>query len=143
MKTAVNLVQKYFPGVKEVRDAEQELPIEVISTDVTSAQRKQHASCAFAVACKRTFNLEGVLISRSIAYLVLGESAVRFQVPDKLRTETIHFDKSGSFNLGTYTLLRVNRAHKLGKGHRKEGFISSYGPRKHKRTVLSDVRAVL
>lgn len=142
-KYAVNLVRKYFPNVKEVRDAEQDLDIDVTATDLASAKRKSHSNCVYALACKRSLNLDGALFSRSIAYLVVGESAIRFQVPTRVRTELISFDRGAAFTLGTYTLNKVGKAHKLGKGHAKDRFLTSYGPRKHKHFVLPGVRAVL
>jgi hypothetical protein len=133
MPTALQVVQKFFPEVKEVVDAERNAIIEVTKQDEKTANKKSHKTCAMAVACKRKFNLDGVVISVNRAYLVKGKKARRFMLPESVSREVVSFDRDGGFEPGEYELQKVPRSSRLdrvikGNGH---GGGSPNSPRRH------------
>ena len=123
MATALEVVRKFFPQVKSVVDATKNAHIEVTAQDDKVAKRKSHKTCAMAVACKRKFNLDGVIISANRAYLVKGTQARRFELPPSVSREVVSFDRGGGFEPGDYELSRPGPAHRLGaipKSHGNE-----------------------
>jgi hypothetical protein len=117
MSTALNTVKKFFPKVKSVVDATTPTLIEVTKKDTESKAVKNHSACAMAVACKRKFKLDGVIVSRSIAYLIKGNKARRFLLPASVSREIVSFDRGAGFQPGTYQLERVTKSLQLGPGH--------------------------
>ena len=89
---AINIVKKFFPNVTRVVDASRNASIEVTTKDSQSKAVKDHNDCAMAVACKRKFHLDGVIISRTTAYLVKGTQARRFKLPSSVSREIVSFD---------------------------------------------------
>lgn len=114
MSSALNIVQKFFPGVLEVVDAKRPVRIEVTEQDATKKGIKNHESCAMAVACKRKFNLDGVVISRSTAYLVKGRKARRFKLSPSVSREIVSFDRGAGFAPGNYHLTTFPETQRLG-----------------------------
>lgn len=92
---ALNVVKKFFPKVTIVVDAHHRAVIEVTKADAASKAVKDHSACAMAVACQRKFKLDGVIISRSVAYLVKGKQARRFMLPPSVEREITSFDRGG------------------------------------------------
>ena len=131
MPTALQVVQKFFPEVTEVVDASRNQVIEVTQQDEKTAKKKSHKTCAMAVACKRKFNLDGVVISVNRAYLVKGKKARRFTLPESVSREVVSFDRNGGFEPGEYELnkippsSRLDRVIKSGNGH-GGGHVNSY-----------------
>jgi hypothetical protein len=123
MPTALQVVQKFFPEVQTVVDATRNQVIEVTKRDETTANKKSHKTCAMAVACKRKFNLDGVVISVNRAYLIKGKKARRFMLPESVSREVVSFDRDGGFEPGQYELSKVpassrlDRVIKSGNGH--------------------------
>lgn len=122
MPTALQVVRKFFPQVKTVVDAERNARIEVTGADDKAAKRKSHKTCAMAVACKRKFHLDGVIMSIKTAYLVKGTQARRFTLPPSVAREVVSFDRGGGFEPGDYELSKVSPSVRLdrtvkGKGH--------------------------
>ena len=111
---ALNVVQKFFPQVTKVIDSTSNAAIEVTEKDATSSKRSKHSECAMAVACKRKFKLDGVIISRSVAYLIKGKQARRFMLPPSVEREVTSFDRGGGFAPGKYELSKVPKMSKLG-----------------------------
>ena len=107
MPTAVQTLQKLFPQVTNVVNAKRGLRVEVTKQDASSAKVKNHKACAMAVACKRKFNPDGVLFGVSTAYMVRGNTATRYSVPQSVSREVVSFDRGGakSFEPGEYRLL--------------------------------------
>lgn len=102
MPTALQVVQKFFPEVKEVVDAGRNQVIEVTSQDEKTARKKSHKTCAMAVACKRKFNLDGVVISVNRAYKVAPSSRLDRVIksgnghgPGTQNTERKHIHRTG------------------------------------------------
>ena len=124
MATALQVVKKFFPEVEEVVDASRNAVIEVTDRDQKVAKKKSHKTCAMAVACKRKFNLDGVVISLNRAYLIKGKKARRFCLPESVSREVVTFDRHGDFEPGEYQLQRIPATSRLdrpqsmrGKGH--------------------------
>jgi len=102
MPTSLAIVKKFFPNVSTVSDAKKTVRVEVTKKDSNSSTVKNHKGCAMAVACKRTFDLSGVVISRDRAYLVTGEKAVRYALPESVSREVVSFDRNAGFAEGTH-----------------------------------------
>lgn len=143
MNGALRTVRAFFPGVEKVVDAKRAAMIEVTGKDATAKGVKNHEACAMAVACKRKFNLDGVIISRSTAYLVKGKSARRFKLPPATSREVVSFDRGGGFQPGTYQLSAVGEWAKLGhqQGSRKR--TAGNGTPKRFRHITANIRSVL
>lgn len=127
--TAIKGVNSFFPKVTTLIDATENLRIHVTDGDVNSKGVKKHTACALAVACKREFQLDGVIISRSIAYLIKGKKAVRFSVPPSIAREIISFDRGAGFAPGTYELSRIPKSGRFGY-KKKSGPSGAHNPNK-------------
>src|SRR5215472_13398933 len=101
-RVALATVRKFFPGVTKVNDADSNQHVTVDSKDQKTAKRGDHNDCAMAVAAKRETKSDGVIISRSTAYLVKGKTATRFALPASVAKEVVSFDRSGEFASGEY-----------------------------------------
>lgn len=137
---SLRTVQKFFPNVTTVHDARSHIQVEVTKADDKTSKKHRHVECAMAVACKRKFKADGVIIARSIAYLIRGKTAIRFGVPTSVEREVTSFDRGAGFDPGIYSLTRP--PHKMGqKGGNKnktgKGKSIAY---KH---VTTGIRAVL
>lgn len=120
--TALNIVQKYFPSVTKVTDADEDIIIEVLPADSSSGTIKDHAHCAFAKACQRKLSARGVIVSVNTAYAILKGGAVRYKLPESVSREIVSFDRKGGFAEGTYTLKAPPKNQRLGARHeRAEG----------------------
>jgi len=113
MATALQVVRKFFPNVKSVKDATKNAIIEVTKADETNSKKKSHKTCAMAVACKRKFKLDGVIISVNRAYMVKGTQARRFVLPPSVQKEVVSFDRGGGFEPGDYELSKVPKGARL------------------------------
>lgn len=140
---AINVVRKFFPRVKRVVDAKSNAAIEVTSKDASSKAVKDHTACAMAVACKRKFHLDGVIISRTVAYLVKGSQARRFKLPSSVSREVVSFDRGAGFAPGKYELSRVSSSIALGYKRKPQKNKSREVKEKRFRHVTSAVRSVL
>src|SRR5579864_6409634 len=99
------IVRKYFPKVDEVEDGNTPLDVEVTAADSKSSTVRNHEACAMAVACKRKFHADGVIISIGTAYIIKGKKAVRYQVPEAVSREIVSFDRVAGFAPGNYQLI--------------------------------------
>lgn len=111
---ALSIVKRFFLNVENVIDAKGNARIEVTKGDCNSKAVRSHGECAMAVACKRQLHLDGVIISRSVAYLVKGKTARRFMLPPSVSREVVSFDRGAGFEPGTYELAKVSESTKLG-----------------------------
>ncbi len=103
-KNAVRMINKFFPRVTNVKDADDDVQVQVTSNDDRGSKKKNHAECALAVACKRQQKADGVLVSVSTAYIIKGDTAIRLKLPESASREVISFDRDGGFEPGNYTL---------------------------------------
>lgn len=111
---ALTMVQKYFPDVKEVHDADENATVEVTANDSKVARVKDHNNCAMAVACKRVFNARGVIVAVGTAYIIKKEGCIRYSLPESVSREIISFDRKAGFAEGTYSLTKPRPSHRLG-----------------------------
>lgn len=116
----LHTVQKFFPNVKSVVDANTDAFIDVTEHDVKSSKVKNHKACAMAVACKRKFHLDGVIISKSVAYLIKGNKARRFKVPESVAREVVSFDRGAGFSIGKYALQAMPLSSRMDRPSRKK-----------------------
>lgn len=100
----LRIVHKHFPNVKTAIDAQKNLSIEVTISDEKTSKRRNMSECAMAVACKRAYKADGVILARSVAYLIKGNLAVRFRIPPSVAREITSFDRGAGFTPGTYQL---------------------------------------
>lgn len=114
MASALNIVQKVFPHVTSVVDATKDAAVEVTKRDTTSATVRNHKACAMAVACKRKLDLDGVIMSVSTAYLIKGNKATRYRVPQSVSREIVAFDRDAVFEPGEYNLTTYTGSGKVG-----------------------------
>lgn len=118
--STLNTVQKFFPNVKVVVDAKMNAAIDVTEQDVKSSKLKSHKQCAMAVACKRKFHLDGVIISKSVAYLIKGNKARRFKVPESVAREVVSFDRGAGFSIGKYALQAIPKSDQMNRPRGKK-----------------------
>jgi hypothetical protein len=109
---ALATVQRYFPNVTKVVDAKRSQIITVTAEDCKQAKRKAPDACALATACERSY--DGALISMSVAYLIKGDKAERFKVPNAISREIVSFDRHKDFAPGDYFLNAPSAGFRLG-----------------------------
>lgn len=142
MADTLSIVQKFFPNVKYVKDAKSGTSIEVTKRDESVSTRRSHKTCALAVACKRKFRLDGVVISIQTAYLVKGEHATRYKLPESVSREVVSFDRHGIFEPGEYRLNKPNKGHVIGtKGGNKKS--TGTGTKKGYYHLTGNIRTAL
>jgi hypothetical protein len=113
-RNRLHRINKLFPKVQYVVDALAPIMVEVKPRDNRKGGIKDPGDCAMARACKREFNLDGVIISLSKAYLVKGEVATRYSVPTSLSKEVVSFDRNMDFQPGVYHLSAIPPCDRLG-----------------------------
>ncbi len=142
---ALAIVQKFYPNVTVVKDAAKELKIEVTEKDCLSRKVKSHTECALALACKREYGLDGIIIAMRVAYMVKGTEAVRFGLGESIAREITAFDRKGSFEPGEYKLLKPT--HRIGdpasSGTRNGYKKGKSGRAVRYRHITEDVRHIL
>lgn len=111
-KSALIIIRAYYPGVTLVSDARKSVTLRVSKEDCAKANSKQPSACALARACKREY--DGAIISLSVAYLISGNKALRFKVPESVSREIISFDRNHNFSPGEYTLKAPSASTRLG-----------------------------
>lgn len=89
MSSALRIVQEFFPNVDDVKDGKKTLTIEVSPRDAATSKKRAHKDCAMAIACKRSQHVDGVIVSRSMAYLIKGTTATRYHLPMAVQKEVI------------------------------------------------------
>ena len=141
---AISHVRMFYPEVKTVTDGKRSLRVEVTPTNSANALRKRHQSCAFAQACSEVVDIDGIVVARSICFLVKGTRALRYIISTKLSHAIRTFDKGGDFPPGMYQLNRPTKGRKLGElGHSKrDGSKGKHGAHKPRKLDF-DVRAAL
>ena len=141
----LRIVRRHFPNVNKVEEAKHPLVVEVTRGDVKSSKRKDMSHCAMAQACKRVFHADGVIMARSIAYLVKGDLAIRYGVPNTVTREITAFDRGGDFEPGIYSLVPKTKGmtleHKVKMNKAEGGNKPNKGIRKYHHTT--GIRAVL
>lgn len=111
---ALATVQKFFSEVVSVDDASKDVTVEVTKADNQNGMVKSHKTCAMAVCVKRTLKADGVIIAVRTAYVVYGDKAVRYRLPESIAREIVSFDRKAGFAVGTYKLNAPCKSEKLG-----------------------------
>lgn len=101
-KSALRIIQSYYPHVTTVVDAKRDVSAEVTTADCKKSVPRRPNACPVATAFQRLYN--GAVISVSIAYLVTGTKATRYIVPPRTKIEAIMFDRHRTFTPGVYDL---------------------------------------
>ena len=141
---SLNIVRKFFGNkVTEVVDADDPITVEVTARDVSTSKRKAHAECAMAVACKRSKNVDGVLISTTSAYLIKGNTAVRYAVPPSVAREVVVFDRGSDFMPGEYSLVPVSGTNRIGETRSTGRTTGGHRRPQVRHHMTQNVRAVL
>lgn len=110
----LKIVQRYHPNVIKVVDSKHDLIIDVMPEDDTRGEIKNHAHCAMARACQRQEHADGAIISVRSAYIIKGDTAIRYRVPESVSREIVSFDRKGGFYAGTYKMNAPCRGEQLG-----------------------------
>lgn len=111
---SLQVVQTYFPKVSKVTDADGPVQVEVTDADNKSSQVRNHNACAMAVACKRKFKADGVIIAIATAYIIKGNEATRYTLPDSVSREVVSFDRKAGFMPGEYQLVPHGKSSRIG-----------------------------
>jgi hypothetical protein len=113
-RIALGVVRKFAPKVTKVTDADGDLLINVTDRDFKGGRKKDHGDCALAVAAKRQEGATQVIVSSSMAYVIKGNHATRYKVPEAARKEIVSFDRGASFETGDYVLKAPPKSARLG-----------------------------
>lgn len=111
-KSALSVVRKYHPQVNKVVDAKKDLRIQVTAEDCKRGKVKGPSSCAMARAAMREY--DGAIVSLATAYMIRGDVATRYMVPQSVSREIVSFDRAHKFEPGEYALKKVTKSNKLG-----------------------------
>src|SRR4249919_699943 len=90
---SLTMVRSFFPKVESVTDATKSAIVEVTQGDVDNATRKNHRICALAIACKRSFKADGIIIGLTTAWVIKGKVAYRYKLGDSVSREITSFDR--------------------------------------------------
>src|SRR5207237_4660373 len=115
---------------------------EVTKRDASLGQSKDHRKCVVAETCKKKLKLDDAIVAMRRAYLIRGNTAVRYSVPEAVARELVSFDRGGSFAPGMYELKAPPKIKPRGVGTRHPGDPSP-GRLRHRRHDTADVRAPL
>jgi len=113
-RVALGIVRKFAPKVNRVSDADKDLAISVTEKDYRTGRKKDHGECALAMAAKRERNVTSVIISASTAYLIKGDHAIRYKLPEAIRKEVVSFDRGSEFGTGDYVMKAIPKSARLG-----------------------------
>lgn len=133
-----------FPQVRDVVDADEPLEAEVTSNDVSMGTRKKHRVCPYATACKRKTHCP-VIISRSVSYVIMSTTAVRYHNSTALQRQIAVYDQGGEFEVGVYAMNPYSENHRIGAQHYGSGTSGSRNGKKKRlrRHFSTNVRTVL
>lgn len=130
INTSLATIRRYFPKVEVVKDAMKAAVVEVTADDNNNADVKNHLTCALAIACKRSFDADGVIIGLTTSWVIKGRIAYRYHNSGTTSREITSFDRHAGFDTGMYLLspaapgarlgtIRSNNPHRGSNGNRK------------------------
>jgi hypothetical protein len=134
MKTVLSEVQRFYPEVTEFVDSDEPLKVDVSAADGKSANNKSPKECVMAKAIMRQYNATGAIIRPSVAYVIHGTTATRYNVPGSVSREIVTFDRHHAFQPGEYHLapmLRSRRSVARRRTYRR----NKAKPKAHKRQL--------
>jgi hypothetical protein len=111
---SLSIVKHFFPKVAEIVDAVKPLMVAVTKADCDHADVRSHKTCALAVACRRSFKADGVIIGITTAYIIRGLKAVRYRLGNSIGREITSFDRKAGFAAGLYQLCPITPSNRLG-----------------------------
>ena len=127
----VGRIRAFFPEVDRVVDSTKSLNISVKECDVKKAKSLEANDCAMAHALERELKCDGAIVRPKVAYIIKGNMAIKYCVPESVAREIVSFDRNHDFRAGEYQLSAVypcRRMDAVNKRTDKPG-------RKHRRTV--------
>lgn len=125
-RTALKIVQKYYPQVSSLVDAKKPVTINVTPEDCKQGKSGAPSECAMARAFSREY--DGAIISKSISYLVRGKVALRYRTPESVTREIISFDRNNNFQPGEYGLRAPEQSAKLSSTRKHRATAHSLTP---------------
>lgn len=125
---SLRMVRRYFPNVTTVEDAEKPVIVEVTVADNKHSDVKSHVTCALAIACKRFFNADGVIIGLTTSWIIRGKVATRYSNAGTVSREITSFDRKAGFDAGHYLLTPTPKANRLGTIRSKNPARAGKGP---------------
>jgi hypothetical protein len=111
---SLTMVRRYFPNVMRVEDALKPEIVEVTIADNNKAQIKSQSAGFMAIACKRFFEADGVIIGLTTSWIVRGKVAIRYRNSGTVSREITSFDRKAGFDVGFYLLTPVSESSRLG-----------------------------
>lgn len=119
---ALHRIQRHFPHVKTVQDADEGLLINVTEGDNTNSTPDDPENCAMAKAVKREKVADGAIIGIAYSWLIKGTKAVRYKTSEAVGREITSFDRHHDFATGqNYRLSPISPASRLGVRQREPG----------------------
>lgn len=112
--TSLTMIRRYFPKVESIRDATRQAIVEVTNSDNSNADVRSHRTCALAIACKRYFEADGVIIGLTTSWIVSGKTATRYMNAGTVSREITSFDRNAGFDAGLYLLTPASTSSRLG-----------------------------
>src|SRR5262245_17263448 len=112
------IVRRFYPKVTTVVDADNPVTVEVTFHDNNHGAVKSHRTCALAIACKRFFKADGVIIGQGTSYIVHGTMATRFKNTETVTREIVSFDRKAGFDVGRYNLSPPSPCNRIGAPRR-------------------------
>lgn len=126
---------------RDVKDAKEDLILEILPRDVQGASLKSPDKCAAALACSRQLGREArIHISRVYIKENGGTTWLRYVTSKPLRTEVIAFDRGGLFMPGSYLLKVPSQTRKLGADARNKRRTKRTEWKKRAYRTVKDVR---
>lgn len=138
-------VQKLFPHVTNMVDANSDIDIRVTKSDTQTKAVKNHSECALAHACRRSFQADGAMINVTSAYIIKGNTATRYKLPESISREIVSFDREAAFEPGDYHLHTPPPSARLGAPNRsgtKNGYTKGAGKQVQPYHLTENVRRV-
>jgi hypothetical protein len=122
---ALTIVQRHFPNVEKIVDADDSIAVKVTKRDSDNGRKKDAGECALAKACVRELEADGAIINVSYSYVITGKKATRYSTSVAVAREITSFDRHQDFQPGTYVLSKIKPSARLGSdkgggGHHKK-----------------------
>lgn len=140
MNSSLRIVRSYYPKVTKIVDAKGPRTVSIARNDIRAARRLDHNGCAMVEACKRIKDHDGAVVSKRTAYLVRGDTAERYEVPERILREITSFDRGAAFIPGEYTLYQPH--HKKKRKDKRANHDTNPGGGKKVKLVMHNLEGV-